>query len=102
MKFFNKIKTHWGITSNWQVIIILIVFAITGFSALYARRFLFPILGIEETDPFWFKTVIWLLTIFPLYNVFLITYGTIFGQFDFFWNFLKKMMSRLIPGKSRS
>ncbi|MDR9419385.1 DUF6787 family protein [Gracilimonas sp.] len=102
MQFFNKLKSKWGIESNWQVLIIMLVFSLTGFSALYARRFLFPILGVEATDPFWFKTFIWLLTIFPMYNIFLLIYAAIFGQFEFFWTHLKKTFSRikgLAPGK---
>ncbi|MEX0844621.1 MAG: DUF6787 family protein [Balneolaceae bacterium] len=100
MKLFEKLKVRWGITSTWQVFVIIVVFSFTGFSAVYARRFVFDILGIVHQDPFWLKAVVWLLTIFPLYNIFLLIYGAIFGQFEFFWNFFKKMMRRFVPGKS--
>ncbi|HKK24475.1 MAG TPA: DUF6787 family protein, partial [Gracilimonas sp.] len=73
------------------------VFALTGISALYSRRFLFPLLGIESQDPFWFKTLIWAVTIFPMYNIFILVYGAMFGQFDFFWGRLKKMYERMVP-----
>jgi hypothetical protein len=33
--------------------------------------------------------------IFPIYQVLLVFFGFIFGQFKFFWNFEKKMLSRM-------
>ncbi|HET8866192.1 MAG TPA: DUF6787 family protein [Gracilimonas sp.] len=100
MQLLKKLKNHWGIESNWQILMILIVFSITGFTSLFARRLIFPLIGVEAGDPFWFKTIIWLLTIFPVYNILLLVYAALFGQFDFFWRFFKKMMSRFTPGKS--
>ena len=102
MKYFQHLKSKWDIESNWQVFIILLVFSITGFSAVFARKLVFSLLGIAESDPFWLKTLVWLLTIMPLYNIFLLTYGAIFGQFQFFWGFFKKMMRRFVPGSSNS
>ena len=102
MQLLQKLKSRWEITSNWQILVILFVFACTGFTALYARRFVFYILGIIESDPFWLKALVWLVTIFPLYNIFLLAYGTLFGQFEFFWAFFKKTIYRMIPGKSGS
>lgn len=102
MKLFEKLKSRWDITSNWQVFVILVVFSLTGFSVVFARRFVFALLGIEEADPFWFKFLIWLITIFPLYNIFLLLYAALLGQFGFFWGYFKKMMKRFVPGKSNS
>lgn len=99
MQIFKKLKAHWDIKSNWQIIVILFVFSLTGFTALFARRFIFPLLGIEASDPFWYKTIMWLITIFPIYNILLLTYGALFGQFKFFWRFFKKMMTRFVPNK---
>lgn len=102
MKYFQHLKSKWEIESNWQIFVILLVFSITGFSAVFARKFVFDLLGIAESDPFWLKTLVWLVTILPLYNIFLLTYGAIFGQFKFFWRFFKKMMRRFVPGNSSS
>lgn len=100
MHLLDKLKSRWEIESNAQIIIIMVVFAITGFSSLFARRLIFPLIGVEAADPFWYKTIIWLLTIFPVYNILLLTYAALFGQFHFFWGFFKKMMRRFIPGRS--
>ncbi len=99
--FIDKLKERWGINSTFQVIIILIVFACTGFTALYVKKFFFAWIGVEAEDPFWYRSIIWLITVLPAYQVLLLIYGTLFGQFTFFWNFLKKTFGRLIPSKYR-
>lgn len=33
--------------------------------------------------------------VFPVYQVLLVCYGWIFGQFQFFWQFEKNMLSRI-------
>lgn len=102
MSLIDKLKSRWGIESSFQVIVILIVFACTGFTALYAREFVFGLLGVTNEFPFWQRALIWVVTILPLYNLFLYIYGTIFGQREFFTLFLKKTLGRLIPGKKTS
>ncbi|MEX0721553.1 MAG: DUF6787 family protein [Balneolaceae bacterium] len=97
MHLLEKLKSRWSINSTGQVLTILIVFACTGFTAVFARDIVFNFLGVTEQDPFWFKTLIWLITILPLYQVFLLIYAALFGQFEFFWGFMKKSFGRFIP-----
>lgn len=101
MSVLEKLKARWGIESTFQIFIILIVFACTGFTALYAREYVFDLLGVTDEFPFWQRALIWTVTILPLYNVFLYIYGTIFGQRKFFTWFLKKTLGRLIPGLNK-
>jgi hypothetical protein len=91
-----KLKTRWGITSTFQVIIILVVFACTGFSVLYAEEVIFRLMGIEEGKSWWLALLLFLLITLPLYNLLLLVYGFIFGQFRFFWNFEKRFFGRII------
>tara|TARA_R110000868_G_scaffold50610_1_gene161485 strand:+ start:390 stop:713 length:324 start_codon:yes stop_codon:yes gene_type:complete len=102
MNVIDKLKSRWGIESTSQVFVILIVFACTGFTALYAKEFVFDLLGVTNEFPFWQRALIWVVTILPLYNVFLYIYGTIFGQREFFTWFLKKTFGRLIPSKNET
>jgi hypothetical protein len=99
MNLIEKLKTRWGITSTSQVMVILLVFALTGTSAVYIRRPVFQWLGITHESPFWFRALIWLLTVFPAYNALLLGYGWLLGQFAFFWNFEKKCWGRFLPKK---
>jgi len=98
---FEKLKKRWNIESNFQLILILIVFSITGSASAWVSKPFVELLGLsdESMHPVLF-TVLRLILIFPIYNVLLIIIGTIFGQFKFFWAFEKKMFSRFIPQKN--
>lgn len=101
MSFIPKLKKRWGIDSTFQVILILIVFSCTGFTSIYARRIVFSLLGVPPEWPVWAQGLVWIFTVFPLYNVFLYLYGVLFGQREFFTMFLKKMFGRMIPRRIR-
>ncbi|MBZ9778664.1 diacylglyceryl transferase [Psychroflexus sp. CAK8W] len=97
----KKLKERWGIQSNFQLVIIFIVFAITGSSAAYLAKPVLNFIGLSrEVFPEHFfggflYYSIRILFIFPIYQVLLVVIGTLFGQNKFFWNFEKKMLSRL-------
>ncbi|MDR0227973.1 MAG: diacylglyceryl transferase [Flavobacteriaceae bacterium] len=92
----EKLKQRWGLTSNFQVVIILIVFAITGSTAAYIAKPILSFLGITKDvmHPVFFW-ILYVLIIFPIYKVILICIGTLFGQHKFFWNFVMKMLRRM-------
>ncbi|MDT0690558.1 diacylglyceryl transferase [Salegentibacter sp. F188] len=92
----EKLKKHWGIDSNWQILVILVVFAVTGSSSAKLAGPLVEFIGIHKENSHWL--IYWslrLLLIFPIYQVLLVSFGWLFGQFQFFWTFEKKMLSRL-------
>jgi hypothetical protein len=91
-------KERWGIKSNIQLTVILIVFAITGSTSAWLSKPFCLWLGIVKEDlEFWF-TPIRLILIFPIYQVLLVLIGFLFGQFKFFWAFEKKMLKRMGMG----
>ena len=91
----QKLKKHWGINSGLQVVIILIVFSCTGFSVLYVEELILKLININSSN-WWVAILIFLLITLPLYNVLLLIYGFIFGQFKFFWRFEKRFFGRII------
>lgn len=92
----EKLKQRWGISSNTSLIIIFIVFAITGSTAAYISKPVTNLLGItKENLGGFFYWVFRIVIIFPVYQVLLVLIGSIFGQFTFFWNFEKKMLTRM-------
>lgn len=100
---FEKLKKRWNIESNLQLVLILIVFSITGSASAWVSKPFVEWLGLSRDDmPGWLFTVLRLILIFPIYNVLLILIGTIFGQFRFFWNFEKKMFLRFFTKKNRT
>ena len=88
-----NLKERWGIQSNWQMAVIFVVFAITGTSASYLSKPILEWLGItrDTLHPVLYWTL-YVLIIFPVYKVLLVTIGTIFGQHTFFKNFVFKML----------
>lgn len=92
----ERLKQKWGIQSNLQIVIILIVFSITGSLAVYIAKPLLQLVGANaDTMSLWLYIPIRILVIFPIYQVLILIIGSLFGQFKFFWNFEKKMLSRL-------
>ncbi|MFS4455547.1 DUF6787 family protein [Maribacter sp. 2304DJ31-5] len=97
----GKLKERWGISSNFQLIIIFIVFAITGSSSVYVAKPFLNLIGLHKesfSEPWWGNILYWtlrILMIFPFYQVLLVIYGWLFGQFKFFWSFEKKMLGRM-------
>lgn len=88
----EKLKQRWGVTSNFQLVIIFIVFAITGSLSAYLSKPFTNWLGITKEDLGGWYLPIRLIAIFPIYQVLLVAIGTAFGQFKFFWWFEKKML----------
>lgn len=96
LSIFQKLKSKWNIQSNFQLFIILLVFAITGSTSLLLAE---PILDcfnitVETLNP-WIYKPIRLILIFPIYQILILIFGALFGQFQFFWNFEKKMLARM-------
>ncbi len=93
--FLERMKEKWGLKSLWQVVVILIVFAATGFTVVFIRPLIFQALGIQDASG-WLKTVSYLVLVFPLYQVLLLGYGFLFGQFQFFWEKEKKLAKGIL------
>ena len=91
----DKFRRIFRVDTNYQLIIVNIVFAVTGTLALYLAGDVINLLGIEEgelsTFIYWTLRII---IIIPIYQVLLIVIGTIFGEFSYFWEMEKKMFSR--------
>lgn len=92
----EKLKERWGITSNLQIFLILVVFAINGSFAAWVADPVTNFLGLtRDTVSDWIYWPLRIILIFPIYQITLPIVGFLFGQFKFFWNFEKKFLSRL-------
>ena len=93
---FSKLKKRWNITSNFQLGIILLVFSITGYTALVIAKPVMTLIGLsQETTNVWLYRPLRILLIFPIYQVLIVAYGWLLGQFRFFWEFEKKVLKRI-------
>lgn len=92
----DKLKHRWGINSNLQVLKIFIVFGITGSTAAWISDPICDFFGIStenlNTVFYWVVRIV-LITI--VYKFILIFVAFLFGEFNFFWNFIKKFLSRI-------
>jgi hypothetical protein len=96
MKWLNNLKAKWNIQSNFQLVIIFIVFGITGTLSVEVGDPILDFIGLkkEVINP-WIFIPLKILLIFPVYQILILIIGTIFGQFKFFWEFEKKMLSKM-------
>lgn len=88
-------QERWHLKSLTQVIIVFVVFGLTGTSVVFLKPWVFQLFGMEEIVGFK-GFVIYCLLIFPLYQVLLLIYGTLLGQFAFFWKWEKKILNSMI------
>ena len=97
LNLVKKLKRKWEIQSHIQFVVIIVVFAITGSVALYISQ---PILDLLKIDSYIHNRLLYfiarLIIIFPIYQIVLILVATLLGQFNFFWQFEKKMICRLL------
>jgi len=98
MDWIDKLKLRWDLNTTWQVLVVLFVFACTGFTVMFLKN---PLLGLIDPS---FKesivfTVLYYILILPVYNLILLFYGMIFGQFKFFWEFEKRFVKRMTGRK---
>jgi len=94
-KDITRLKTKWGIQNNWDFFLIMLVFSLAGMMISVLRPPIFALLGVTAQTPFWIKAVIYIPLIFPLYQISLIVFGFLLGQFDFFWKKEKQLVRAL-------
>lgn len=95
--WMDRLGRRWGVSPQ-RVLVILLVFTLTGFTVMFLKR---PVVGLfteNGVQPVLF-TVLYYVLILPLYNLLLLAYGALLGQFRFFWEFEKKFFRRMMGRK---
>ena len=91
----SKLIKIFKVKDFYQLIIIFIVFGITGsLSVVLGKYVLINIFGESflNNDYYW---LLRLILIFPIYQVLLIIVGALFGQFRYFWEIEKKILIKM-------
>jgi Family of unknown function (DUF6787) len=94
----KKLKQRWNISSNWQLTVVFIVFALTGSTAAKFAGPLTEAIGLTKEVGWYLYWPVRILIIFPIYQVLLVAFGWLFGEYTFFWNFEKKMLRSMKLG----
>lgn len=99
MGITQKMKERWGV-GVWGVIAILLAFSLAGMTVVRIKN---PVLGLllPAHSPGWLRVTVYILVVMPLYQISLLAWGTLFGQFNFFWSKLKRL-GRLLSGRART
>ncbi len=100
MSWIEKLQQRWKVKNVWQVVAILIVFALTGSTVVFIMK---PLLHLffGTKIPTWARIVYYIL-ILPIYNLILLFYGFLFGQYHFFLSFEKRFFNRIFSRKKKS
>ena len=95
---FERLKHRWALKNTAQVLMVLLVFALTGTTILVLKQPLLTLIFGDDPQPVWFSVMYYIL-ILPVYNLLLLMYGAILGQFTFFWQFEKRFFNRIFKRK---
>jgi hypothetical protein len=93
-KWVQKLKTRWGLTSNWEFAVIFCVFAFTGTFTAISKRWFFEWVGLDK-DPLWLYIICYIAYLLIAYQFILLTLGTLVGKPRFFWEFVKRFFKWL-------
>ena len=82
---FERLKTKWGLKSNFQVLKVCLVFTLAGSSIGFVRKIVWTLFGFTADTSLWIRVPTYIAFIFPTYQTMLMIFGTLFGEFRFFW-----------------
>jgi len=83
----HKLKQRWGVSSNWRVIAIFLAFSLAGSSILLVKQPVYHVLRVPQDASLWLKIPLAIL----MYQVLLLVWGAMLGEFRFFWEKEKKL-----------
>ena len=87
MMFMDKLKKLFRVSSTYQLIVVFIVFGITGSLSLVISAYISDFFNLDNI-------ILSIISVLVIYQVLLIIIGTLFGEFDYFWDMEKKILSR--------
>ena len=76
--FMEKLKKMFKVSSTYQLVVVFIVFGITGSLSLFISDYVLDILELENL-------IISIFMVLITYQVLLIIIGSLFGEFIYFW-----------------
>ena len=79
-----------------HLIIIFIIFALSGSGSIFISSPILTILSLEQLISFYpLYLFVRIILIVPIYQLLLISVASLFGQFNYFWKFEKKFLQRI-------
>jgi formyltetrahydrofolate-dependent phosphoribosylglycinamide formyltransferase len=91
---FNRLREKWGVTPR-RFWVIFIAFGLTGTTAAILTRYITGWLGFDETTHWGWKLALRLGMLLIGYQILLLMYGALLGEFAFFWKYERKLLEKL-------
>jgi hypothetical protein len=96
MNMLKKITDKFHARSFKHLIIIFLVFALSGSSSLLMSSSILKAINLKALINFYpLYLLVRIIFLIPIYQLVLIIIATLFGEFRYFWNFEKKFFKRL-------
>ena len=83
----DKLKNLFRVSSTYQLIVVFIVFGITGSLSLVVSDYISGFFNLDSI-------ILSIIFVLVIYQFLLIIIGTLFGEFNYFWEMEKKIISR--------
>lgn len=90
----NALQKRWKV-SNKDFLLILCVFAVTGFTTAFVSKAATGWAGFTDDTHWSWKLLLRAIVLVFGYQVILLAVAFLFGQFSFFWKFEKRFLQRL-------
>lgn len=91
---FKKLQQKWGVGIK-QFWIVFIAFGFTGITTAYLTKTITEWVGIGENTWVGWKIILKLSMLVFGYQIILLIYGALFGQWKFFWSYEKKLLQKI-------
>ena len=92
----DKLVKKFQANSIQHLLIIFLIFALSGSGSLFISSPILKILNLEELISYYpLYIFLRIILIIPIYQLLLIIIASFFGQFNYFWRFEKKFLKRL-------
>ena len=92
----QKIIDKFHAKSFKHLIIIFLVFALSGSVSLFMSSSILTAINLKELINFYpLYLLVRIILLIPIYQLVLIIIATLLGEFRYFWNFEKKFFKRL-------
>jgi len=91
---FKRLQEKWGVSTR-QFWILFLVFALTGTTTAILTRYVTGWLGMNASTYWLWKLLLRIGMLLFGYQVILLAYGALFGEWAFFWKYEKKLLSKL-------
>jgi formyltetrahydrofolate-dependent phosphoribosylglycinamide formyltransferase len=91
---FQSLQRKWGINGT-QFWVIFVAFGLTGITTAFITRYVTNWIGLSVESYWLWKVLVRIIMLLFGYQVLLLSYGAILGQWAFFWKYEKRLLQKL-------